>query len=190
MTPQYLRDGTDNKQIIAKYYRDGSTNKKILKQYLRDGGENKLIFLSDITQDITLPSSNYSEDEFGTTSVRWLFPAGSRIAINEEFVPTGTSRLLSNIQINQDGSILLNFAANNIDSDARADLIDAFESSGYFTLESQGNSLTVQMAGMDTSDPYQFTPTNSADVTAFYNDMKAETGSSHAGELTLGRPIT
>lgn len=52
----------------------------------------------------------------------------------------------------------------------RQDLSDAFEASGFIDLSSAAGAVTVAMAGADTTEPYQFAPSNLTEVLDFFGD--------------------
>ena len=82
------------------------------------------------------------------------------------------------ILFKKDGSIELRFAnpQSETAADANDDLSATFEASGSFVITAETAELSVSMAGADTAEPYVFTPSNSAEVTAFYNAVRALPG--------------
>ena len=76
-------------------------------------------------------------------------------------------RLLRQVSVRSNGSVVVNI---NLSSQAaNVDLSNAWEQNGGFTLTVGNNSLTVLNDGADTSEIYAWTPSNSAEVTAFFN---------------------
>ena len=110
----------------------------------------------------------------------WLLSAPPP-TIESAFTPPGKSpRTLFAVSITSRGVVGLTFSS----SDTTDDLSDKFERSGTFTIETDTLSLTVRMAGNDLTEPYNFTPSNSAEVRAFYNALSTENGATPA-TLTL-----
>ena len=74
-----------------------------------------------------------------------------------------------------DGSVYLRFSNPQGESSINAgeDLSTLFENSGQFVASINDLSITINMAGNDFSEPYAFTPSNSAEVTAFVTAVQA-----------------
>lgn len=133
-------------------------------------------------QTIQLPAANYTGD---ASLVQWAINS-NRPAIDPALLGGGALGFhFSRLRLQADGGVWLSFAflASGSDPDT-ADLSLAFETSGSFTVTVGEHSVTVLMAGMDFSDPYIFTPANSAEVAQFYSDVFALSGNP-AGTLVL-----
>ena len=142
-------------------------------------------------QTITLEAGWYSESTSnGTRIIQWQPPTGSRPSISSELSPTGQSRFLGRIIIYADeGSFS---AAGRVTVDitgtqtgplgaSNRDLTDAFETSGSLDFTSGGDGLSVELAGYDTTDPYNL---DNQATTAFVGAVHDRTGN-QAGTLTL-----
>ena len=121
------------------------------------------------------------------TFLRVLWPSGNRAAINEELAGDGNTRLLVQLQVYQTGELRLTIAGSQVESDADAgdDLTTAFETSGSVTLSIGGNTFTAELAGADIEEPYDWTPTNSDEIIAFYNAVLGSSPSASDFTLTL-----
>ena len=107
--------------------------------------------------------------------------ASPQPTIQAGLAPAGAAtRSLFTVAILGSGRISLYFTS----SDGSNDLSDLFETSGTFVIQTGPLSLTVRMAGMDTSEPYEFLPANAGEVRAFYNALRNE-GGGQAGTITL-----
>ena len=107
--------------------------------------------------------------------------ASPQPTIQAGLAPAGAAtRSLFTVAILGSGRISLYFTS----SDGSNDLSDLFETSGTFVIQTGSLSLTVRMAGMDTSEPYEFLPANAGEVRAFYNGLRNE-GGGQAGTITL-----
>ena len=127
------------------------------------------------TQTITLPSSAFTRNEFGN---RWAFSTTSRTtnpSIIQALRPNATEVYFHSLYIWKDGRVQLEFNYDLSVGDSRADLTTTFEATGGFTLTAGNNTLVVALNGADTSEPYLWTPSNSDDVTAFYNAVTTAT---------------
>ena len=60
------------------------------------------------------------------------------------------------------------------------DLSNLFETNGSITVIAGTNTITVAMAGLDRSNLYEFTPSNSADVGAFFSALPTTPGTQSA----------
>ena len=123
-------------------------------------------------QTIALPSSIY----FGGFRIGWDFSSGNRPNIIDALAP-GDSRFLDFVEFDTNagqnpGRVGLNFAIGQ-SGDQNADLSDLFETQGHIRVVVGNLSITVSLAGMDTADPYQFIPSNAAEVAAFATAVAA-----------------
>ena len=121
------------------------------------------------TQTIALPSSAYI---YTSAAIQWNVSgtggAPAPIQIDSSLAPPGTTRYLNNFAVFKSGRILLDIQATTTTATSGADLSNQFESDGEIMITTEHGSLLVKM-GSDTSDPYIWTPSNPAEVTAFYN---------------------
>ena len=127
-------------------------------------------------QTFQLPADIYLE---GDTFLYWRFPFQERPAINDAFhTETGQARLLIQVSVNLDGSVRLYIGGSQNDPIATTgqSLDTLFEQSGGLDLTVGAFSLSVNLAGADTNDPYIWIPSNSAEVIQFRNDVLALTG--------------
>ena len=127
-------------------------------------------------QTIQLPASVY----FGLSStVAWNY-TNNRPRINNNLTD-GTTVYLDSARVNSNGRVELAFAlAASGDIGGDQSLSADFESSGGFDITVGAFSLSVNLEGADTTDPYQWTPSNSAEAIQFYNDVFALTGNQSA----------
>ena len=108
-----------------------------------------------------------SGHEWWHSSNRPLVDAALRGAFN---------RYLASVQAHLDGHFVISFDESSSGQDSiNADLSAAFESSGSVSVDVSGESLTVALAGADLTEPYNWTPSNSAEVTALYNALATST---------------
>ena len=133
-------------------------------------------------QSITLSSSWFDYDS-GRDEKIWRTARVGDGTIQAGFLPSGTSgTYLDRVEVHQDGRVELRFTGGSPDDD----LSTEFETTGSFTITVGSNSLTVDMSDLgDTSEPYTGAPSNSAQVTAFYNAIGT---SGVSGVLTLTVP--
>ena len=87
------------------------------------------------------------------------------------------------------GFIALAFTDNNIQvmhqfATLNEDLSSAFETSGSITITAGIYSVTFSIGGVDSADPYQWVPINSAEISTFYDNVRALSGDQSAS-LTL-----
>lgn len=147
-------------------------------------------------QTITLPAQASGANIYEESSswIRWTFGSlDVRPDIDSSLEPSGETRKLSEVRINADGSVFLNFS-DETGASINQDLTSLFETQGSFQVDAGGFTLSVNMAGADLSDPYSFTPDNSDEVTAFYTSVHGLPGGvgSLSGTLILRdfEPIT
>ena len=120
--------------------------------------------LSGVVRRIyTLSDSDFTASE---TRKRWFNNSGLTANVN---YPSywdrngGTDSHITDLRIHSNGQIRIN---NNAATDR--DFSDELESEIRMVIESDGHSLEVYGI-TDTTDPYAWTPSNSADVIAFFN---------------------
>ena len=97
----------------------------------------------------------------------------------------GDDRYFSTFKIqSNNGSVEISCASHPTASDTQnKDLSDLFESSGRFRLETSLGVLDVLLDGADSSDKYDWSPSNSAEVMAYAIAMQV--GGPYPGTLTI-----
>lgn len=118
---------------------------------------------------------------FGTrrskTSSRFEFgnPSETRTAgkkIHADFLNPNTDAWLLNVFIWSTGRLIFRLAGSSDHASAPGpDFVSTFETSGQITFTAGSNSVTVIGTGTDTAEPYDWTPSNSSDVTTFFNTL-------------------
>ena len=129
-------------------------------------------------QTIQLPGADF------TLSVsRKSWERSPRVLIDSPFTAGDLARYFLRTQIHSDGRVAIQFT-NTSDGHTvvNLDLSDAFEQEGVLTYTVGDNVLQVELGGADTSGPYLWRPSNSAEVIAFYNAIG---NSNVAGALTI-----
>ena len=124
---------------------------------------------------------------------RWIPPSGSRPAIDAS-LRGSDSRFLQAL-ILADGEVRFRIASSQTQSSiAGQDLTSQFEQNGSLELTVGSNSLLVSLAGADTTEPYVWTPTNGAEVTAFEALLSGVAGTESCQliirDFTPGVPIS
>ncbi len=109
---------------------------------------------------------------------------------DDAFLPASGRRWFGQLRLYPAGNVDIKFVSTQTGSlDDQADLSDAWEERGQFVIEAAGQTLTIDMADTtDSIEPYQFTPTNSAEVTAFYNAFRGRGLRSIPSTVTLRLP--
>ena len=111
-----------------------------------------------------------SRFEFGSPD-EFPRPSGRKVAtdfLNDASIDTW----LLNVFIFKTGRIILRLGPSGESSSLSGpDFISTFETSGQITFTAGSNSVTVIGTGSDTAEPYDWTPTNSADVTTFHDAL-------------------
>ena len=79
-------------------------------------------------------------------------------------------------------AITLNLSDNSGFDVQNVDLSELFESAGQFVVVADGQTLTINMEGRDTTEPYQITD---AAVQSFYDYFTGEANGSHAAAITV-----
>ena len=140
-------------------------------------------------QTLPIPDNRYLE--LGTTA-RWFLPAGSRLPVDSA-ITGGPTRLLADVVISGAGLITLRFTENQTESSGSSggadDLSDTFEATGGFTITVGAFELTVELAGADVSEPYVWTPSNSAEVITFNTNVRAINGDESATLVLRDVPL-
>ena len=114
---------------------------------------------------------------------RWKPPLGSRPAIDAG-LRGADPRFLESI-ILADGEIRFRIASSQTEISATGqDLTSQFEDHGSLELIVGSNSLLVALGGADTTEPYVWTPANSAEVTAF-EALLSGTSGTESGQLII-----
>ena len=120
-------------------------------------------------QIIPLLSGWYDE---GLALVRWAAEGSARPSIDPDLRDdVGNTRLFGLLDMYANGSVTLRIASSTTDPPAQPghDLSSDFETSGSLEITAGTETVLVEMAGADLREPYVFFPSNSAEVTAFYN---------------------
>ena len=127
-------------------------------------------------QTFQFPASTYSD---GATFVLWGRSTG-RPQINADLRGTSNA-FLANLSLqNDNGTVNLSFSSTSSGGGGDQSLSDAFEASGGLDITVGSLSLSVNLAGADTTDPYNWIPSNSAEVIQWVNDVFALTGNQAA----------
>ena len=114
---------------------------------------------------------------------RWKPPPGSRPAIDAG-LRGADPRFLESI-ILADGEIRFRIASSQTEiSDSGQDLTSQFEDHGSLELIVGANSLLVALGGADTTEPYVWTPTNTAEIAAF-EALLSGTSGTESGQLII-----
>ena len=132
-------------------------------------------------QEIALASSFYSETP---QLVEWNFTAGNRLQVDDGLTPGNASRYLSRLQLSFGGTsagrVRFDFEDSLSGGDTTSDLTTLFEDRGSIKVVSGSDSLIVNMARVDTTEPYSFVAENSAEVIAFAQAVQARSGNQSA----------
>ncbi len=132
-------------------------------------------------QELSLLAENYVGN---LSSIRyWDFPANSRPAIDAALTG-GPARTARRAGVHSDGTVDLTFSVGQTDASLGNDLSSIFEQYGSIVFTADGTTLQVNLAGADTTEPYNWVPSNSSDVIAFFNTLP-DTSGSQAGTLAL-----
>ena len=121
-----------------------------------------------------------------SSATRWRAPAGSRPEIDAALAGT-FSKFFSTVLVrSSNGEVLLQIASDQseLPQNANDDLLQVFETNGSLELIVGSNSLLVALAGADMSEPYIWTPTNSAEVIAF-EAMLSDVDGTESGQLII-----
>ena len=140
-------------------------------------------------EGISLQNAWYTK--VSNTEIKWEPPANSRPTINAVLTRGQTDLYLRKVVITTDGtnaSIEIDFATTQ-SADDMAELSHQLELHGDIKLQaSGGHEITIEFAGNDLSDPYNFTPSNSAALHTFFTSVVAETDHAAAVDLYDGDP--
>ena len=117
------------------------------------------------SQTIQLPRTVFRAGAGG--DVLWEYVTSGRPRIDNSLTD-GSARYFVQVGARPNGSVFIAFEDSaSGQAVAGHDLSSTFEESGGFTLTVGANSLTVLLDGADMSSEYRWTPSNSAEVTAF-----------------------
>ena len=132
-------------------------------------------------QVFNLPASTYN------SARHWDFPKNAYLPVDSDLAPAGTDRFLAFIGFGSTGLVRLFFTNSQAQAASLVgqDLTTEFETSGSIKIEADGHSLTVALAGADTQEPYEWTPSNSDEVIDFFNSLASYANGALAGTLTL-----
>ena len=98
---------------------------------------------------------------------------------------SGDVRVLANLDFRANGQFGLVITNTQTGFPAGQDLSDLFETSGSIEITVQGRSLLVALAGADMTEPYNWTPANSAEVTAFEAYVRGLSADQRGATITL-----
>ena len=114
---------------------------------------------------------------FGNTTVQW----GDDVSVGTLFSRNTFEQVITSFRVTIAGALQINIIGFNYR------FTDAFEASGRIILTSSaGEVLEVVGTGSDTTEVYDWTPTNAAEVTAFYNHILGlDAGAARNVTLTL-----
>ena len=119
---------------------------------------------------------------------RWFPPTGSRPEIVAGLRIGAFARFFAHFYFNSvpEGSITLRFASNQEEFSAEAgdDLTLEFEQNGSLELIVGSNSLLVTLDSADMVEPYDWTPSNSAEVIAF-EALLSDVAGTESGQLII-----
>ena len=138
------------------------------------------------TQDISFGTSVFYTGS--TIAIDW--PTASRPEITQNALKAQASdnRYLDRIRLRRsDGYVRLHIEDNRT-TDASAtgqELSTEFETDGRITLTVGGRSQTIDM-GSDTTEPYEFTPSNAAEVISYANYLNGLGNNNATGTIQLG----
>ena len=115
----------------------------------------------------------------------WVPPDGSRPTINADLRGSG-ERFFGLVRARPAGSFTVRFTSDQLEvsSPPGDDLTTEFETNGSIELIVGSNSLLVALAGADMLEPYDWTPSNSAEVTAFVA-LLSDTPGTESGQLII-----
>ena len=135
------------------------------------------------SQTFNIPAEAFSST---ATNVRWFFPT-PRPEIDIEFRANNNPRYPSSIRARAIGDIRLDLVDDPLVGGAvfGLDLSLDFEQNGVLVLEAHDLELTVALDGLDPFEPYEFEPSNSAEVTTFVNALIPQPNDSVPAILTL-----
>lgn len=126
------------------------------------------------SQSISLPSNLYV---YASSNSQWGFDAGSRPVIDAALRAQADTTLWI-FRVRQNGSLHIELTGQN--NNTRRDLTDAFETNGSVMVTAGTDTVTAALAGADMAEPYDWTPSNSAEVTAFFNALPTMSGNQAA----------
>lgn len=143
----------------------------------RRGRPEEVLGLFADSQVIPLEAGWYS----GAGVTRgWVQAGNARPTIDDVLTAVASVRL-SHIVFSSNGKASLYTTGS---TGSPVDMSAAFEQYGSLTVEAGNVSLTVRMAGRDLSSQYDWFPSNSSEIAAFYNALSSVNDST-AGTLTL-----
>ena len=113
--------------------------------------------------------------------------AQQRPAIATSLTPSDNPpRFLRVIELRSDtGAISIAVEVGQTQVGSGQDLSDAFETSGFLRIQAVGMDVTAFLASADTTEPYVWTPTNSAEIIALATAIIAAQPANRAATLTI-----
>lgn len=131
---------------------------------------------------VTVNLTGYGE--FGVNAIRWP----DNVSLGTTFDDAGAEQTLGLLFINYRGTQAGLISIDLIEVDSR--FTPAFEATGRIIFEaSDGETLEVMIANADMTEPYNWTPANSAEVIAFANHVRGLTDQDATLTLT-DDPVT
>ena len=131
-------------------------------------------------QTIPLEAGWFSDQ---STQIQWSPPTNSRPQIDDALLASPPG-FLQHVTIRSDGGVRVNYAPSQTAS-GNEEATNQFEENGSITITAGTNSFTINTEHDDTSEPYAFEPSNSADVVAFYNALHGNGDGSTAATYTI-----
>ena len=129
-------------------------------------------------QTILLPAAARRAAKTVVRDWTWTFST-KRLAIDAVFTPGNSSRYLVAFGLARSGSVtsvqlVVTDAASGTASSVGRDLSTTFETSGGVDITVNGHTYSFDLAGADTTNPYKWVPTNTADVASLWDDLATD----------------
>ena len=120
-------------------------------------------------QTINLPANLWDERSVGQATLRDWLAALNAYPIDQDLAAPGTQTSLHQLAVLSDGRIIV-ATQGGVD-----ELSSTFETAGSIAVTVGSDTWTFALAGADLTEPYTWSPSNSNDVTAFYNAVASST---------------
>ena len=142
-------------------------------------------------QTIDIPAGDYmGVIGSGDNAIKSWGSLTARPQIIAALSPTNQTRYFSQLSIGVSGRITLSIASVVSGADpAGEDLSSNFETNGVLQIRTSVGVLTVELAGADLTEPYSWTPANSADVMAFYTALPDMADAQAATFIIADQPL-
>ena len=127
--------------------------------------------LAGVEVTITIPDSRFFSS---TNNIRWVMTSGNLVDVGRGLSLEGVNQFIGLLRIATNGSVRLRFSASQTENltDAGPDFNDQMESIGTIVMRlSNGHEIVLTGIG-DSDDPYQWTPSNSADLGEFRTQVE------------------